>query len=268
MSALALCLNDIGEMVIGSDTGKHYFTEDELIRRNIQICIFDKNNIKENKECIFIIGYAYNEHNNEEVKEILDNNYEHYYYGDFINNYFKNIKIGISGTHGKTTTTTITKTFFNQNQISYIIGDGQGKGKKGSKYLIFEACEYKQHFLNYDYDYLVINNIDYDHPDYYNNINEVIVAFKNVSKKSKVLIINNDDVNCMNIKHNHKYTFGIKNKSYTTGSVLVENEKGYKIKVDVENRNFIFDLPFFGLHMVYNFLASFTVYYLNYKKNI
>ena len=62
---------------------------------------------------------------------------------------------------------------FNRNEISYVIGDGSGGGVRNSKYLIFEACEYKYHFINYDYDYLIVNNIDFDHPDFYNNIDEV-----------------------------------------------------------------------------------------------
>lgn len=262
MSALALCINDIKETVIGSDNNKFYFTEERLKEKNIEILTFNKNNISRYKDHIFIIGHSYNETNNEEVKEIFDNNYEYYYYSDFINHYFKNIKIGISGTHGKTTTTTLTKTLFDFNQVSYIIGDGNGKGKKNSKYLIFEACEYYQHFLNYDYEYLIINNIDYDHPDYYNNIDEVITAFKNVSKKAKKIIINNDDENCEKIEHKQKYTFGIKNKSYVNGEIIEENKKGYIILVKVENNEYIFSLPFHGKHMIYNFLAAFTVYYL------
>ena len=177
MSALALCINDIKETVIGSDNNMFYFTEERLKEKNIEILTFNKNNISRYKDHIFIIGHSYNETNNEEVKEIFDNNYEYYYYSDFINHYFKNIKIGISGTHGKTTTTTLTKTLFDFNQVSYIIGDGNGKGKKNSKYLIFEACEYYQHFLNYDYEYLIINNIDYDHPDYFKSFNDYQISF-------------------------------------------------------------------------------------------
>lgn len=267
MSALALCLNDIGEKVIGSDSNNYYFTEEKLKEKNIPILIFNKNNIKEDNKYIYIISYAYNENNNEEVKKIFENNYQYYYYGDFINNYFNNIKIGVSGTHGKTTTTTLLKTLFYNNEVSYIIGDGNGKGVSNSKYLIFEACEYQQHFLSYNYDYLIINNIDYDHPDYYNNINEVITAFNNVSKKAKNIIINNDDSNCNKIKYNNKYTFGIKNDSFVTGEIVQKDRRGYKLKVKVKKDTYYFDLPFFGEYMIYNFLASFTMFYLTHNIN-
>lgn len=270
MSALAQCLKDNSEMVIGSDKEEHFFTEEKLNLKKIPIFKFNKNNINKYKTYIFIISYAYDEYNNEEVKEIIDNNLEYYYYSDFINIYFNNIKIGVSGTHGKTTVTTMIKSLFEKDNISYIIGDGTGGGGINSKYLIFEACEYKYHFINYDYDYLVINNIDFDHPDYYNNLDEVITAFKLVSKKAKCLIVNNDDVNSRKIKHNCRYTFGINNKSFVTGTILLENENGYKIKVCVKDREFYYDLPIYGIHMVYNFLAAFTMYYLTHykKKNI
>lgn len=270
MSALAQCLKENGEMVIGSDKEEYYFTEEKLNEKKIPIFKFNKNNINKFKSYIFIISYAYDEGNNEEVKEIIDNNLEYYYYSDFINLYFNNTKIGISGTHGKTTVTTMIKNLFDKDNISYIIGDGSGGGAINSKYLIFEACEYKYHFINYDYDYLIINNIDFDHPDYYNNLDEIVTAFKLVSKKTKCLIVNNDDINSKKIKHSCRYTFGIKNKSFVTGTILLENEFGYKIKVSIKDREFYFDLPIYGIHMVYNFLASFTVYYLTHykKKNL
>lgn len=262
MSALALCLKDMGEMVIGSDNENFYFTEEKLNSKKIPIFKFNKNNINKYKNYTFIISYAYNENNNEEVKEIFNNNYKYFYYGEFINTFFDCTKIGVSGTHGKTTTTSLLKTLFKNENISYIIGDGNGKGKKNTKYLIFEACEYKQHFLNYDYDYLIINNIDYDHPDYYNNIDEVIIAFKNVSKKAKNIIVNNDDENSSHLKHQNKYTFGIKNKSFVTGRILKKSKEGYRIKVNVRDEEYYFNLPFFGEYMIYNFLGAFTVYYL------
>lgn len=270
MSALAQCLKDMGEMVIGSDKEEYFFTEDNLNNTKIPIFKFNKNNIRKYHNYVFIISYAYNEENNEEVQEIINNNLEYYYYSDFINNYFNKIKIGISGTHGKTTTAKLASCLFNNDAISYIIGDGSGKGDINYKYLIFEACEYKYHFINYDYDYLVINNIDYDHPDFYNNINEVIYAFKNASKKAKCIIVNNDDINCKKIKHYCKYTYGINNKSFVTGTILKENKDGYRIKVNVKENEYIYDLPFHGKHMIYNFLAAFTVYYvIHYKdKNI
>ena len=42
---------------------------------------------------------------------------------------------------------------------SYLIGDGTGHGEN-SKYFVFEACEYRRHFLSYNPDYAIMTNID------------------------------------------------------------------------------------------------------------
>lgn len=267
MSALAQVLHDNHEHIVGSDVDETFFTDEALMKKSIKILPFNKFNITKHKEYFFIISHAYNEFNNEEVEEIFKNNYKYMYYSDFINDYFKNIKIGISGTHGKTTTTFLLSKLFHKDRVSYIIGDGSGKGIKESQYLIFEACEYKYHFINYDYDYLVINNIDYDHPDYYNNINEVMTAFIKASKKAKALIVNNDCKYSRLIKHSCKYTFGIKNNSYVTGTIIKENEKGYIIDIKVENIKYRYVLQTYGKHMIYNFLAAFTVYFITHKQS-
>ena len=59
MAALATMLHDIGEEVMGSDLEKHFFTEDELVKRNITILPFNKDNIKDNYTVI--IGNAFKE---------------------------------------------------------------------------------------------------------------------------------------------------------------------------------------------------------------
>lgn len=263
MSALALNLKAMGEMVIGSDKEEYFFTEDNLIKAKIPFFKFNKNNINKYQTYTYIISYAYNENNNEEVADIINKGYKYYYYSDFINQYYNNKAIiGVSGTHGKTTTATLLKQLFSNESIAYIIGDGSGGGKLNCEYLILEACEYQCHFISYDYEYLIINNIDYDHPDFYNSIDETIIAFKNASKKAKCIIVNNDDKNAKKIKHRCKYTFGIENKSFVTAKIIQENSEGYKIKVNVKEKEYIFSLPFYGRHMIYNFLASFTIYYL------
>ena len=266
MSALAQCLKSLGYMVVGSDVEGYHFTQQNLDEKKIPYFKFDRKNIDKFSKYTFIVGYSYDQYNNEEVEELVYKGISYYYYADFINTFFQNIKIGVSGTHGKTTVCTLLKTFFKNDTISYIIGDGSGAGEKDSKYTILEACEYKQHFLNYDYNYLVINNIEYDHPDYYNNIDEIINAFKKAAKKAKCIIVNNDDKNARKIKHYSRYTFGIENKSFVTAKILSQSNAGQKIKINVKNKEYIFDLPFCGKHMIYNFVSSFTVYYLTHNQ--
>ena len=94
----------------------------------------------------------------------------------------------ITGSDGKTTTTNFIKQLLKDEPIAYIIGDGTGGGCTNYKYLIYEACEYQDHFLVYNPDILVITNIDYDHPDYFKSIDEVRKSFAILKEKSKMTI--------------------------------------------------------------------------------
>lgn len=68
---------------------------------------------------------------------------------------------------------------------SYLIGDGTGKGVQNSKYFVFEACEYRRHFLSYHPDYAIMTNIDFDHPDYYRDLDDVFSAFQQMALQVK-----------------------------------------------------------------------------------
>ena len=109
--------------------------------------------------------------------------------------------IAIAGTHGKSTTTamiglllikagfdptviigTKVKEFKDSNfRAGKSIRQAQGK----IQYLVIEACEYEESFLNYFSDITVITNIEPDHLDYYKNFNNVKKAFAKFAKKLK-----------------------------------------------------------------------------------
>jgi UDP-N-acetylmuramate-alanine ligase len=115
-------------------------------------------------------------------------------------------KVGVCGSHGKTTTTFFASQLIDK-KINALIGDGSGFGNQESEYLLFEACEYQNNFLKYTYDYLVILNIDYDHPDYFKNANEYLYAFQKAALNTSFLVVNNDDNNCKKIVHKNKILF-------------------------------------------------------------
>jgi UDP-N-acetylmuramate--alanine ligase len=72
-----------------------------------------------------------------------------------------------------------------------------------SEYLVIEADEYKESFLNYWPKIIVLLNIEYDHPDYFKNLNHYILAYKKFIShlpKDGILITNKDDKNILNLK--------------------------------------------------------------------
>lgn len=254
MTSLACYLKDLGYFVIGSDTEEVFFTDEILKRKNIQILIFNKNNIT--TEYTYIISNAY-DYKNEEVSTILLNDFTYYYYDKFIGSFINKDIIAISGTHGKTTTAYFLSQML-RSDGSYIIGDGSGYACEESKYLILEACEYKEHFLSYNPYIALITNIDFDHPDYFKDIESTIKSFQTFASQSKIVVINNDDENTRQIKHPNLVTFGFDENSDYIIKIEEKTKEGYKVKLyDTKgNKDCFFSLKYFGIHSIYNFIGS------------
>jgi UDP-N-acetylmuramate--alanine ligase len=259
MSALAGILKDLGHEVSGSDVEEDFFTSKKLHEKAIAVSLFDKNNISTDK--IYIASSCYRE-DNEEVSEVLKRKLPFFYYHDFIGHFFQNTKIGISGTHGKTTTTSLVRKLFEDKKITYLIGDGSGGGTPDYEYFIFEACEYQNHFLKYNFDYLIINNIELDHPDFFSNVDAILSSFQKAAEKAKYVIINADDENCQKIQHANIFSFGLTSGDFKA-NILETLADGFRIEVFYKDEVWEFFLPFTGVYMVYNFLAAFSVAYLN-----
>ncbi|MBQ1810255.1 MAG: UDP-N-acetylmuramate--alanine ligase, partial [Erysipelotrichaceae bacterium] len=108
MAALAAMLHDIGEEVAGSDLSEHFFTEEELIARNIPIYDFDPKNIRD--DMTVIIGNAFLEDFPEVIAARSNPTCKCYRYHEYLGLLMENYTtVAISGSHGKTTTTTMAK---------------------------------------------------------------------------------------------------------------------------------------------------------------
>ena len=251
MSALANILADLGHDVKGADYDKKFFTE-ATFRESIKVEKFEDCIL--NEDYFYIIGNAFKLF--DITNKIIENNYKYAFYPDFLEEFFKCKKIGISGSHGKTTTTSFASQLIHK-PISALIGDGSGFGNKNSEYFLLEACEYQNHFLKYSYDYLVILNIDYDHPDFFKNSSEYFFAFTKASLNAKYIIVNYDDLNCKKIIHKNKISFG-----FNSGADINLKLKNKILEICIDG--VIYEMPFnfYGKHMAYNLAASFIVAYL------
>jgi UDP-N-acetylmuramate--alanine ligase len=188
MSSLAQILHDMNYTVQGSDVEKYFFTQAELEKRGISILPFDRNNIQEGQ--VIIAGNAFPD-THEEIEAAREMNLPiyryHHFLGDLMENY---TSIAVSGAHGKTSTTgLLAHVMRGAYPTSYLIGDGTGSGVADSKYFVFEACEYRRHFLSYHPDYAIMTNIDFDHPDYFKDIHDVFSAFQEMALQVKKGII-------------------------------------------------------------------------------
>ena len=172
MSALAGILDDMHFQVQGSDIEKRFFTQKGLEEKGIAILPFDKGNIKE--DMTVIAGNAFPD-THEEIEAAKELNIPVIRYPQFLGQFMeKYTSIAVTGAHGKTSTTgLLSHVIQGAKPTSYLIGDGTGRGVEDSEYFVFEACEYKRHFLSYYPDYTIMTNIDFDHPDYFGSIDDV-----------------------------------------------------------------------------------------------
>ncbi|MBF0713178.1 UDP-N-acetylmuramate--L-alanine ligase [Gemella sp. GH3] len=259
MSALAQILHDMGNYVQGSDVPTYFFTQKKLEDRNIEILNYDVNNIK--KDFIVILGNAFNEDQMEYVraKEIGSKIYT---YSEFLGELADEIKsIAITGAHGKTTTTTMTSAVFKCNMpTSYLIGDGTGIGVENPDIYIFEACEYYRHFLHYRPNYAVVTNVDFDHPDYFKDEEDVLDAFQSfVDQVKEAVIYCGDDILASRLKSKNakmiSYGFNEGN-DYTIKNVTTDEEGSTFDIYKYDNYFATFNMSVFGLHEISNATSS------------
>lgn len=265
MASLARIMYELGYEVSGSDIDKYIFIEDDLRKKNIPIYSFNKDNIKDGYKVI--IGNAFSDEH-EEVKAALNNpNVECFRYYDFLASLMDQYdSIAIAGTHGKTTTTGMAYHLFKDYaKTSVLIGDGTGYACKDSQYFIAETCEYQDHFLHYRPKYAVINNIEYDHVDYFKTFEDYQSSFEKFANQVKdTVIIWGDDpyLPKLNIT-TRKLSFGLKPHNDVRAINYMVNSNGMNFDVYIHDELFgHFDLPFFGAHMLQNSLANITLGYL------
>lgn len=254
MSALAMLLKDLGNNVVGSDENKEYFTDLLLKEKSIKWHPFGSNL---NNDYIYIISNAYDQ-TNIDVKSIIDNKFEYYYYHDFIGKKLKKDIIAISGTHGKTTTSTFLKEMLN-NKTSFIIGDGSGGGTNKSNLLVLEACEYRDHFLSYKPNILVINNIEMDHPDYFKDINQMLNSYQRLVNQSDLVVVNYDDPNVKKLKFKAVLKVGTQKDADVKYHILDETKDKTKVQIIIGKTSYEISVPFVGKHLVYDYVMAYIV---------
>ncbi|MBD1380154.1 UDP-N-acetylmuramate--L-alanine ligase [Metabacillus arenae] len=257
MSSLAQILHDMGYTVQGSDIEKTIFTQKALEDRGIPIFPFSEENIKDG--LTVIAGNAFQDTHLEieaAIKLGVPVIRYHRFLGDFMEKF---TSVAITGVHGKTSTTgLLSHVIQGAEPTSYLIGDGTGKGVHDSKYFIFEACEYRRHFLSYFPDYAIMTNIDFDHPDYFTSIEDVFDAFQKMALQvNKGIIACGDDEHLPQIHAKVPvvyYGFGEENDFQARN--IEKNTEGTQFDVFVRNTFYAsFKIPTYGDHSILNALS-------------
>ncbi|MGD6902644.1 UDP-N-acetylmuramate--L-alanine ligase [Bacillus infantis] len=257
MSALAQVLHDMNYHVQGSDVEKRFFTQISLEQSGIKILPFQKENIQPGMTVI--AGNAYPD-THEEIQEAMKLGLPIVRYHRFLGDFMKKFtSVAVTGAHGKTSTTgLLAHVMKGAKPTSFLIGDGTGRGDADAEYFVFEACEYRRHFLSYFPDYAIMTNIDFDHPDYFANIDDVFSAFQEMSwQVNKGIFACGDDEQLQKIQAKVPvlfYGFGEENDFQARN--VIKSTEGTTFDVFVRNTFYdSFSIPQFGDHNVLNSLA-------------
>ena len=277
MSALAELMLYKGYKVYGSDRMPSINTE--KLEKNGATIYYEhkKEHIKNMDLVIFTDAISFdNEEYMEAVKEKIDLVDRATFLGAIMKNYKKSI--AVSGTHGKTTTTSmITEIIKDLDLNPTIMLGGQlkdidGNIKIGDENLFLtEACEYKANILKYFPTTEIILNIDEDHLDYFDNIDHIIRTFKGYVDnlhQDDYVILNVDDENVdtlFPINNCKVFTFGIKNDADLRAENIDFSEDGfptYDLYLKGKKLCHV-ELSVLGRHNVLNSLAAIAATYVN-----
>lgn len=264
MASLALLLKDLGYDVAGSDIAKYTFTQVPLEKAGIPVTQFSPDNIKDSGQVI-VKGNAF-KNDNVEVKACEDKQIAWQSYPDTVEEIVQmHTSIGVSGTHGKTSTTGILARVMGEAApTSYLIGDGEGKGVKDSRFFVYEADEYRRHFLAYHPDYQIMTNIDFDHPDYFKDQDDYTSAFQTAANQTKKALFvwgGNERLQTLEAKI-PKYTYGFEDNDDFQAVDVNRTTAGAEFTVITHGKEIgRFTIHLFGDHNILNATAVIAVAY-------
>ena len=240
MSGIAHILKSWDFLVSGSNNEENNMT-DELSNAGIKVYIgHDYNNITNDID--LVVYTAAIKDDNPELVHARELNIPVMERGLFLGELTKLFKdtIGISGTHGKTTTTSMVSLCFLEGnldpsiQVGSVLNSINGNYRVGkSDYFIIEACEYCDSFLNFKERSAIVLNIDNDHLDYFktfDNIKKSFIKYVSMLPSDGVLVINGDDKNCLDLALHTKakvITYGFNENNNYYAKNIEFNEDGY-----------------------------------------
>ena len=267
MAGLAQILKESGHDVSGSDIQFYPPMSDYL--RDIDIKTINGYEVSTMPEAdLYVIGNALSR-GNECVEYILDNNLSYTSGPAILGNELRERNVfAVSGTHGKTSTAYMLTHILNDQgrDVGYLVGgistNFKNPARLGSdKTFVIEADEYdsaffdkRSKFINYHPKNLIVNNIEFDHADIFDDINDIKRQFHHLVKlipKLGNIIYYQDDENMSDVLSKGSYSNLIAinsdniNVNLNTKELLLNNET-YSLR----------DLPLIGIHNLKNYVCA------------
>ena len=285
MASVAVALSRIGHAVTGSDTGLYPPMSTYLDEHNIRYFNgFNPENLKQVMPDMVVVGNAVSR-GNEELEYALNEKMELVSMPDLVRRELigHNTSIVVAGTHGKTTTTSIIAWLLEYGGLKpgFLVGGipenfsigCRPSGRSEAGFFVSEGDEYdtaffdkRSKFLLYRPDIGLINNVEFDHADIFNSLEEIKRSFRlfvNLIPSNGALIVNGDDPAAMEVAAGARCrveTFGLtEGCDWMAGNMEVgENGSAFDLyyKGSLERR---FHTPLFGNYNITNTVASIAV---------
>lgn len=281
MSATAGIAKDLGFHVLGSDAKSVYApARDVLDRYDIEYFIgYDKQNIIDNPADIYVLS-AGEDQNNPEVAYITEQDLPYVSFSELLYELSKEkLRIVVAGTHGKSTTAGLMGSMLKDiDDSSFMIGavlqKEQTNFHKGEgHYFVFEGDEYKATFDDptpkfhfYKPDILTLTNIEFDHPDVFSTLEEILDEFRElirVMPADGLVIYNADDIHASKLAFDTNIaslSFGIDHDADFRATEIEYNSQGTTfIVIDNNNPDHLkpekYEIALPGKINIYNALA-------------
>ncbi len=273
MSGLAMIMNGLGYKVQGSDIANNRNIE-RLNEKKIRVFLnHKKENIK--KTTVLVISSAIKK-KNPELVEAIKKKLPVYTRGDMLGHIVSFMRnVVVTGSHGKTTTTSLVSSIFSEANLDPTIINGGvlnsfgNSAKLGkSNWCVTESDESDGSFLKIPFTYSIATNLDSEHLDFYKNINNLKKSFLKFIEKIPSVgkgFICSDDQNLKKVLkksvNKNFYTYG-KNKRSNFQIINIKQTAKFSkfdIKINIPSKKKIIKgikLPMIGVHNVQNAAAA------------
>jgi UDP-N-acetylmuramate: L-alanyl-gamma-D-glutamyl-meso-diaminopimelate ligase len=230
MASAAAAMQEKGVKVTGSDQNVYPPMSTFLADRKIEVIAGYAEQNLARKPDLVVIGNAISR-GNPEAEYVLDHKLAYCSLPELLKYFFIHGKrsLVVTGTHGKTTTTSLLTWVFEHNGLnpSYLIGGipnnlGQGARFTDSEWFIIEGDEYdtaffdkRSKFVHYLPEVAIVNNLEFDHADIFDSLDSIKTAFKyfiRLIPRNGLLLGNGDDANLtplLNVTHCPVKRFGL-----------------------------------------------------------
>ncbi len=263
MRPLGLVLKGMGLLVTGSDMNSSVST-DELIKKGIHVSIGHREENIEGAECVIRTAAAHNDNPEIAAARILGIPvFERAQAWGVIMRAYRNA-VCVSGTHGKTTTTSMLTHILMEADLDPTVmigGDlpllhaGHRVGQGDT--ILLESCEYCDSFLNFAPTLAVILNVEADHLDYFKDLQDVQRSFRKFAALSSGgILANGDDLHTAQALRGMDYiSFGLGEKNRVRAVNICHEWRSFDVVCDGKPYCHL-ELGVIGRHNTMNALAA------------